>query len=195
MSELKQRYAINMKNKMVVACTSETLPSEESAGNIHFKEIDISVAIAIRDGKITADEVIRQIQAKVGVPSYSEMMDGMKHLNVREKDIGLESAVKGEVAPGNAEPVDIQIPGSGGGEKTAAEKEAAAKRRAEAKARKEAEAKAAEEEKARKEAEEKARREAEERAAAALEGTGGSGDMPTGDGQDGGEGGARNANL
>ncbi|MBR3956881.1 MAG: hypothetical protein IKJ89_03430, partial [Kiritimatiellae bacterium] len=102
-------------------------------------------------------------------------------LNVREKDIGLESAVKGEVAPGNAEPVDIQIPGSGGGEKTAAEKEAAAKRRAEAKARKEAE--------------ENARREAEERAAAALEGTGGSGDMPSGEGDGKGEGGAREANL
>lgn len=189
MSELKQRYAINMKNKMVVACTSETLPSEESAGNIHFKEIDISVAIAIRDGKITADEVIRQIQAKVGVPSYSEMMEGMKHLNVREKDIGLESAVKGEVAPGNAEPVDIQIPGSGGGEKTAAEKEAAAKRRAEAKARKEAEAKAAEEEKARKE------KEAKERAVAALDGTGGSDDMPSDEEDGNGEGGAHEANL
>lgn len=184
MSELKQRYAINMKNKMVVACTSETLPSEESAGNIHFKEIDISVAIAIRDGKITTDEVIRQIQAKVGVPSYSEMMEGMKHLNVREKDIGIESAVKGEVCPGNAAPVDIVIPGADGGDvKTAADKEAAAKRRAEAKARKEAE------EKARKE------KEAEERAAAALEGTGGSGDMPSDEGDGKGEGGAHEANL
>lgn len=189
MSELKQRYAINMKNGMVVACTSETLPSDESAGNIHFKEIDISVAIAIRDGKITKKEVIRQIQAKVGVPSYSEMMEGMKHLNVREKDIGLESAVKGEVGPGNAKPVEIDIPGSGdGAEKTAAEKEAAAKRRAEAKARKEAEAKASEE-KARKE------KEAEERAAAALEGTGGSGDMPSDEGNGKGEGGAHEANL
>lgn len=179
MSELKQRYAINMKNGMVVACTSETLPSKESAGNIHFKEIDISVALAIRDGKITKEEVIRQIQAKVGVPSYSEMMEGMKHLNVREKDIGLESAVKGEVAAGNAEPVEIEIPGSGGGdEKTAAEKEAAAKRRAEAKARKEAE--------------ERARKEAEERAAAALEGTGGSGDMPSNEGR--GDG-SHDANL
>lgn len=190
MSELKQRYAINMKNGMVVACTSETLPSDESAGNIHFKEIDISVALAIRDGKITKEEVIRQIQAKVGVPSYSEMMEGMKHLNVREKDIGIESAVKGEVCPGNAEPVEIDIPGSGGGEKgTPAEKDAAAKRRAEAKARKEAEAKAAEEEKARKE------KEAEERAAAALEGTGGSGDMPSDEGNGKGEGGAHEANL
>lgn len=190
MSELKQRYAINMKNGMVVACTSETLPSDESAGNIHFKEIDISVALAIRDGKITKEEVIRQIQAKVGVPSYSEMMEGMKHLNVREKDIGLESAVKGEVGPGNAEPVEIDIPGSGGGaEKTAAEKEAAAKRRAEAKARKEAEAKAAEEERARKE------KEAEERAAAALAGTGGSGDMPSDEGNGKGEGGVHEANL
>ena len=189
MSELKQRYAINMKNGMVVACTSATRPSDGSAGNIHFKEMDISVALAIRDGKITKEEVIRQIQAKVGVPSYSEMMEGMKHLNVREKDIGLESAVKGEVGPGNAEPVEIDIPGSGSGaEKTAAEKEAAAKRRAEAKARKEAEAKAAEE-KARKE------KEAEERAAAALEGTGGSGDMPSDEGNGKGEGGAHEANL
>lgn len=112
MSERKQRYAINMKNGMVVACTSETLPSAESFGNIHFKEIDITVARAIRDGKITKQEVIRQIQEKVGVPSYSDMMEAMKHLNVREKDIGLESAVKGEVVAGDAAPVEITIPGA-----------------------------------------------------------------------------------
>ena len=110
MSERKQRYAINMKNGMVVACTSETLPSAESFGNIHFKEIDITVAEAIRDGKITKEEVIRQIQEKVGVPSYSDMMEAMKHLNVREKDIGLEAAVKGEVIGGNSAPVEITIP-------------------------------------------------------------------------------------
>ena len=117
MSERKQRYAINMKNGMVVACTSETLPSAESFGNIHFKEIDITVARAIRDGKITKEEVIRQIQEKVGVPSYSDMMEAMKHLNVREKDIGLESAVKGEVVAGAAAPVEITIPGAAEPEK------------------------------------------------------------------------------
>ncbi len=119
MGEKKQRYAIHMKNGMVVACTSETLPSESSHGNIHFKEIDLSVALAIRDGRITKEEVIRQIQSKTGVPSYSEMMEGMKHLNVRERDIGLEAAIKEEIDTGDSEPVKIDIPGAKETKKTA----------------------------------------------------------------------------
>lgn len=112
MGEKKQRYAINMKNGMVVACTSETLPSASSFGNVHFKEIDLSIALAIRDGKITKGEVIRQIQNKTGMMSYEEMIEGMKHLNVRERDIGLEAAIKGEVDAGDSKPVDIEIPGA-----------------------------------------------------------------------------------
>ncbi len=120
MGEKKQRYAINMNNGMVVACTSETLPSDGSFGNIHFKEIGLDVAIAIRDGRIKTEEVIRQIQNKTGVMSYSEMMEGMRHLNVRERDIGLEAAIKEEIDTGDSEPVKIDIPGAKESKKTAA---------------------------------------------------------------------------
>ncbi len=85
----KTRYYINMNDGRVIAGT------EETKDNIFYKEIDISWALAIRDGKITAKEVINKVNAKVGMIPFSEMMEAVQKMNVRTKDLHMEEHAQG----------------------------------------------------------------------------------------------------
>lgn len=78
------RYYINMNDERVVAGTAET------PENVNYREIDLSWALAIRDGRATAEDVIRRINEKVGVVPYSEWTKAVSKLNVRSRDLGME---------------------------------------------------------------------------------------------------------
>lgn len=69
---------------------------------IFYREIDESYAFAIRDGKITAKEVIDRVNAKVGMIPFSEMMASVQKLNVRTKDLHMEEHAKGADAADDA---------------------------------------------------------------------------------------------
>lgn len=161
------RYFINVDDGSVVAWTSEI------EQNFKFKEITVKVAMAIENGKILWDEVVRQIVAQITPQSLDEMIDDKTKQNVRCADLKLvEQALQdGTQQSGEGTPFDIDVPENATEEEKKSARETAAKKRAEAKAAKDAEAKAAEE---------KARKD-EELAAAALAEAGdasGTEDMP-----------------
>ena len=112
-----QRYFIHIDNKSVIPWTSEV------EGNYKFKEITAKIAMAIEHGKITADEVVRQITSQIKPGTLEQMLDAKLKMNVREGALNLEEQVKedntqrdtGEVAP-----YEVKIPGEGGGKKSAA---------------------------------------------------------------------------
>lgn len=93
----KTKYFINMNDGRVIAGTEETL------GNIFYKEIHVSWAIAIRDGKIGAKKVIEAINAKIGVMPFSDMMEAIGRLNVRSKDLHMEEHARGEIEESGGE--------------------------------------------------------------------------------------------
>lgn len=92
----KERFYINMNDGRVISGT------EETSGNVFYREIDESYAFAIRDGKITAKEVIDRVNAKVGMIPFSEMMASVQKLNVRTKDLHMEEHAKGSDAASDA---------------------------------------------------------------------------------------------
>lgn len=161
------RYFINVDDGSVVAWTSEI------EQNYKFKEITVKIAMAIEHGKISWEEVVRQIVTQINPKSLDEMIDDKTKLNVRGADLKLvEQALQdGTQQSGEGTPFDIDVPENATEEEKKSARETAAKKRAEAKAAKDAEAKAAEE---------KARKD-EELAAAALAEAGdasGTEDMP-----------------
>jgi len=85
----KNRYYINMNDGRVIAGT------EETKDNIFYKEIDITWALAIQEGKVTAKEVINKVNAKVGMIPFSEMMESVQKMNVRTKDLHMEEHAQG----------------------------------------------------------------------------------------------------
>lgn len=85
-------YYINMKDGRVIGGTSET------AGNILYRKIDISWALAIRDKKVTPQKVIELVNAKMGIMPYSEWTEGMRRLNVRSSNLKMEEIARGELA-------------------------------------------------------------------------------------------------
>lgn len=85
-------YYINMKDGRVIGGTSET------AGNILYRKIDISWALAIRDKKVTPQKVIELVNAKTGMMPYSEWTEGMRRLNVRSSNLKMEEIARGEFA-------------------------------------------------------------------------------------------------
>jgi len=92
----KERFYINMNDGRVISGT------EETKHNVFYREIDESYAFAIRDGKITAKEVIDRVNAKVGMIPFSEMMASVQKLNVRTKDLHMEEHAKGADAADDA---------------------------------------------------------------------------------------------
>lgn len=84
------RYYINMNDGRVIAGTDET------KDNICYREIDISWAVAIRDGKISSGKVVEMVNAKVGMVPYSEWTKGIEKLNVRSRDLHLAEHARGE---------------------------------------------------------------------------------------------------
>lgn len=88
----KTRYYINMNDGRVIAGTDET------KDNVFYREIDVTWAFAIRDGKVTAKDVIDKVNAKVGMIPFSEMMKSVQKLNVRTRDLHLEDHAQGEDA-------------------------------------------------------------------------------------------------
>lgn len=84
------RYYINMNDGRVIAGTDET------KDNICYREIDISWAIAIRDGKVTKEKVVEMVNSKVGMVPYSEWTKGIEKLNVRSRDLHLAEHARGE---------------------------------------------------------------------------------------------------
>lgn len=85
----KTRYYINMNDGRVIAGTDET------KDNVFYREIDITWAFAIRDGKVSAKDVIDKVNAKVGMIPFSEMMKSVQKLNVRTRDLHLEDHAQG----------------------------------------------------------------------------------------------------
>ena len=84
------RYYINMNDGRVIAGT------EETKDNICYREIDISWALAIRDGKVKPNEVISMVNSKVGMVPYSEWTKGIEKLNVRSRDLHMAEHARGE---------------------------------------------------------------------------------------------------
>ena len=112
-----KRYFIHIDNKSVVPWTSEI------EGNYKFKEITIKIAMAIENGKISADEVVSQISRQIQIrpATLEQMLDAKLKMNVREGELNLESQVKKDNSQrdtGEATPFDIIVPGgTPGGDK------------------------------------------------------------------------------
>jgi len=105
-----QRYFIHLDNKSVVPWTSEI------EGNYKFKEITLKIAMAIENGKISADEVVAQIarQMQIKPATLEQMLDAKLKMNVREGELNLEAQVKADNTQkdtGEAKPFDINVPG------------------------------------------------------------------------------------
>ncbi len=83
------QYYIHMKDGRVIAGTSET------KDNLNYRPIDVSYALAIRDGKVTAEEVISEINAKSGTPDFSALQKAVTKLNVRSTELCLEEHAQG----------------------------------------------------------------------------------------------------
>lgn len=112
-----QRYFIHIDNKSVIPWTSEV------EGNYKFKEITAKIAMAIEHGKISADEVVRQITNKIKPGTLEQMLDAKLKMNVREGALNLEEQVKEDNTQrdtGEAAPYEVEIPGDGSGKKSAA---------------------------------------------------------------------------
>lgn len=114
-----QRYFIHLDNKSVVPWTSEI------ENNYKFKEITMKIAMAIENGKISADEVVAQIsrQMQIRPATLEQMLDAKLKMNVREGDLNLEAQVKADNTQkdtGEAKPFEVNIPD--GGEKHEGEK-------------------------------------------------------------------------
>ena len=112
-----QRYFIHIDNKSVIPWTSEV------EGNYKFKEITAKIAMAIEHGKISADEVVKQITSQIKPGTLEQMLDAKLKMNVREGALNLEEQVKDDNTQrdtGEAAPYDVKIPGDGSGKKSAA---------------------------------------------------------------------------
>ena len=112
-----QRYFIHIDNKSVIPWTSEV------EGNYKFKEITAKIAMAIEHGKISADEVVKQITGQIKSGTLEQMLDAKLRMNVREGALNLEEQVKDDNTQrdtGEAAPYDVKIPGDGSGKKSAA---------------------------------------------------------------------------
>ena len=112
-----QRYFIHIDNKSVIPWTSEV------EGNYKFKEITAKIAMAIEHGKISADEVVKQITNQIKPGTLEQMLDAKLKMNVREGALNLEEQVKDDNTQrdtGEAAPYDVKIPGDGSGKKAAA---------------------------------------------------------------------------
>ena len=112
-----QRYFIHIYNKSVIPWTSEV------EGNYKFKEITAKIAMAIEHGKISADEVVKQITSQIKPGTLEQMLDAKLKMNVREGALNLEEQVKDDNTQrdtGEAAPYDVKIPGDGSGKKSAA---------------------------------------------------------------------------
>lgn len=112
-----QRYFIHIDNKSVIPWTSEV------EDNYKFKEITAKIAMAIEHGKISADEVVRQITSQIKPGTLEQMLDAKLKMNVREGALNLEEQVKDDNTQrdtGEAAPYDVKIPGDGSGKKSAA---------------------------------------------------------------------------
>ena len=112
-----QRYFIHIDNKSVIPWTSEV------EGNYKFKEITAKIAMAIEHGKISADEVVRQITKQIKPGTLEQMLDAKLKMNVREGALNLEEQVKEDNTQsdtGEASPYEVEIPGDGSGKKSAA---------------------------------------------------------------------------
>ena len=112
-----QRYFIHIDNKSVIPWTSEV------EDNYKFKEITAKIAMAIEHGKISADEVVRQITSQIKPGTLEQMLDAKLKMNVREGALNLEEQVKEDNTQkdtGEAAPYEVKIPGEGGGKKSAA---------------------------------------------------------------------------
>jgi len=112
-----QRYFIHIDNKSVIPWTSEV------EDNYKFKEITAKIAMAIENGKISADEVVEQITKQIKPGTLEQMLDAKLKMNVREGALNLEEQVKEDNTQrdtGEPAPFNITIPGEGGGKKSAA---------------------------------------------------------------------------
>lgn len=112
-----QRYFIHIDNKSVIPWTSEV------EGNYKFKEITAKIAMAIEHGKISVDEVVKQITSQIKPGTLEQMLDAKLKMNVREGALNLEEQVKDDNTQrdtGEAAPYDVKIPGDGSGKKSAA---------------------------------------------------------------------------
>ena len=112
-----QRYFIHIDNKSVIPWTSEV------EDNYKFKEITAKIAMAIENGKISADEVVKQITKQIKPGTLEQMLDAKLKMNVREGALNLEEQVKEDNTQkdtGEAAPYEVKIPGEGGGKKSAA---------------------------------------------------------------------------
>lgn len=112
-----QRYFIHIDNKSVIPWTNEV------EGNYKFKEITAKIAMAIEHGKISADEVVKQITSQIKPGTLEQMLDAKLKMNVREGALNLEEQVKDDNTQrdtGEAAPYDVKIPGDGSGKKSAA---------------------------------------------------------------------------
>ena len=111
-----QRYFIHIDNKSVIPWTSEV------ENNYKFKEITAKIAMAIENGKISADEVVRQITSQIKPGTLEQMLDAKLKMNVREGALNLEEQVKEDNTQrdtGEAAPYEVKIPGEGSGKKSA----------------------------------------------------------------------------
>ncbi len=112
-----QRYFIHIDNKSVIPWTSEV------EDNYKFKEITAKIAMAIENGKISADEVVEQITKQIKPGTLEQMLDAKLKMNVREGALNLEEQVKEDNTQrdtGEAAPYKVTIPGEGSGMKSAA---------------------------------------------------------------------------
>ena len=112
-----QRYFIHIDNKSVIPWTSEV------EDNYKFKEITAKIAMAIENGKISADEVVEQITKQIKPGTLEQMLDAKLKMNVREGNLNLESQIKEDNTQkdiGEPDPFNITIPGESGGKKSAA---------------------------------------------------------------------------
>lgn len=111
-----QRYFIHVDNKSVVPWTSEV------EGNYKFKEITVKVAMAIENGKISADEVVEQVMKQIKPATLEQMLDAKLRMNVREGELNLESQIREDNTQhdtGEAKPFEVNIPDDNGGEQAA----------------------------------------------------------------------------
>lgn len=105
-----QRYFIHIENKSVVPWTSEI------EDNYKFKEITLKIAMAIENGKISADEVVEQIMKQIKPGTLEQMLDAKLKMNVREGELNLEQQVRDDNTQkdtGEAKPFDINLSGEG----------------------------------------------------------------------------------
>ena len=112
-----QRYFIHIDNKSVIPWTSEV------EDNYKFKEITAKIAMAIENGKISADEVVEQITKQIKPSTLEQMLNAKLKMNVREGALNLEEQVKKDntqTDTGEPAPFDITISGESDGKKPAA---------------------------------------------------------------------------